>query len=105
MRYAKGFGPRKLSWSRENWLHHPTQEVLDNSDPRVPRTIDESKKVRKVWMLIGSQADIEQGYYRREMDMGTATAAEPTFTATWHPNNKPVETLVRGMLATSTGRA
>ena len=46
-------------------------------------------------MLIGSQANIEGGYYRREMDMGTATAAQPTYTATWHPNTGPVMTLAR----------
>ena len=28
--------------------------------------------------------------------MGTARAAKPTYTATWHPNNGPVETLARG---------
>ena len=50
----------------------------------------------KIWLLIGSQAEIEQGYYRREMDMATTSAAQPTYTATWHPINEPVETLVRG---------
>jgi hypothetical protein len=86
MRYAEGHGsrPRKLSWSREKWLHRPTQEVVDNSDPR-----------SRTWLLIGTQANIEQGYYRRELDMNTARSAEPTFVATWHPNNGPVVTLVR----------
>jgi hypothetical protein len=43
MRYAMGYGPRKLSRSRDKWLHRTTQELLDNDDPRVPRTIDEGK--------------------------------------------------------------
>jgi len=96
MRYAKGYGPRKLSWSREKWLHRSTQEVVDNDDPRVPPTVDQAKKQRRTWLLILSRSTIEQGYYRREIDMSTARAAEPTFTATWHPNNGPVVTLVRG---------
>lgn len=94
MKYAKGYGPRKLSWSREDWLHHPTGEVVPNSDPRVPKTIAESKK-RREWMLIGSQANIDQGYYRRDMDMNTAADAVPTMTATWHPTDGPAETLIR----------
>jgi hypothetical protein len=97
MRYAKGYGPRKLRWSREKWLHRPTQEVVDGSDPRVPQTVDESKKRRREWLMILSHAtNVEQGYYRREMDMSTRGAAEPTFTATWHPNNGPVVPLFRG---------
>jgi hypothetical protein len=95
MRYAKGYGPRKLRWSREKWIHRPTQEVVGNSDPRVPQTVDEMKKRRREWRLILSHSTIEQGYYRREMDMSTGRAAEPTFTGTWHPNNGPVVTLVR----------
>ena len=90
-----GHRPPKLSWSREKWLHHPTQEVVDNSDPRVPQTVDASTKQRD-WMLIGSQANIEGGYYRRDLDLGTARAAQPTFTATWHTNNGLVVTLARG---------
>jgi hypothetical protein len=86
----------KLRWSRENWLHKPTQEVVDDSDPRVPRTVDASKKQRKTWYLMGSQANVDGGYYRREMDVETGTAAEPTYTATWHPRNGPAEVLIRG---------
>jgi hypothetical protein len=82
MRYAKGHGLRKLSWSREKWLYRPTQEVMDNSDPRVPRTVDAAKKQRDRWALIGSQANIEGGYYRGDLDMSTAREAQPTFTAT-----------------------
>lgn len=89
-------GVPKLRWRRENWLHKPTQEVVDDSDPRVPRTVDASKKQRKTWYLIGSQADVDSGYYRRDMDMETATAAEPTYAATWNPKNGPVEVLLRG---------
>jgi hypothetical protein len=88
--------PAKLSWSRDKWLHRPTQEVVDNDDPRVPQTVDEMKKRRREWLLIISHATIKQGYYRREMDMSTASAAEPTFTATWHPKNGAVLRLVRG---------
>jgi hypothetical protein len=36
------------------------------------------------------------GHYRREMDVETATAAEPTYTATWHPRNGPAQVLIRG---------
>jgi hypothetical protein len=86
----------KLRWSRENWLHKPTQEVVDDSDPRVPRTVDASKKQRKTWYMMGSQANVDGGYYRREMDVETATAAQPTYTATWHPRNGPAEVLIRG---------
>lgn len=86
----------KLRWNRENWLHKPTQEVVDDSDPRVPGTVDASKKQRKTWYLMGSQANVDGGYYRREMDVDTATAAEPTYTATWHPRNVPAEVLIRG---------
>jgi hypothetical protein len=82
MRHAKGYEPPDLSWSRETWLHRPTREVVLNSNPRVPQTIDAAKKQRKTWLLIGSQANIEGGYYRRDMDMGTATAEQPTYTAT-----------------------
>jgi hypothetical protein len=86
----------KLRWSRENWLHKPTQEVVDDSDPRVPRTVDASKKQRKTWYMMGSQANVDGGHYRREMDVETATAAEPTYTATWHPRNGPAKVLIRG---------
>ncbi|WP_155765882.1 hypothetical protein [Mycobacterium colombiense] len=86
----------KLRWSRENWLHKPTQEVADNSDPRVPRTVDAAKKQSKIWYLIGSQANVDGGCYRREMDMNTAAAGEPTYTATWNPINGPAELLTRG---------
>ena len=48
----------------------PPQDVVDNSDPRVPRTIDAAEQ-RASGLLIGSQANIEGGYYRREMDMGS----------------------------------
>lgn len=95
MEYAKGYGPRKLSWSRDKWLHRPTQTLVDNDDPRVPQTVDGAKKQRRTWLLISSHATIEQGYYRREMDVSTARAAEPTFTATWHPKNGAVVTLTR----------
>jgi hypothetical protein len=69
--------------------------LLDNDDPRVPRTVDEGKKRRREWLLILSHATIKQGYYRREIDMSTARAVEPTFTATWHPNKGPAVILVR----------
>jgi tRNA(Arg) A34 adenosine deaminase TadA len=92
MRYPNGY---KLSWSRDKWLHRPTQELVDNEDPRVPRTVDEMKRRRREWLVILSHATINQGYYRREVDMSTARAVEPTFTATWHANGGPVVTLVR----------
>ena len=91
-----GFRAPKLRWSREKWLHKPTQELVDNSDPRVPRTTDAAKKQSKIWYLIGSQANVDGGYYRRDMDMDTAAAAEPTFTATWNAINSPAELLTRG---------
>ena len=84
----------KLRWSREKWLHKPTQEVVDSSDARVPRTIDAAKKQRNIWYMIGSQANVEGGYYRRDMDMDTA--ADPIYTATWNPKNAPAELLTRG---------
>jgi hypothetical protein len=86
----------KLRWSRESWLYKPTGEVVDHSDPRVPRTVDASKKQSKIWYRMGSQADAEDGYYRREMDVDTATATEPMYTAVWHPRNGAAELLVRG---------
>lgn len=86
----------RLRWSREKWLHKPTQEIVDNSDPRVPRTNDEARKQRKTWYKTGNQANADDGHYRAEMDMETATAAEPTYTATWHPSNGPAELLIRG---------
>jgi len=46
-------------------------------------------------MVIGSQTDIREVYSRRDIDMATASAAEPTHTATWQPSNGPVETLAR----------
>ena len=92
MRYPNGY---KLSWSRDKWLHRPTQEVVDNNDRRVPQTVDQMKRRRHEWLLIVVHATIEQGYYWREMDMSTGRAAEPTFTATWHPKNGPVVTLAR----------
>lgn len=97
-RYAEGYGPQqhKLSWSREKWLHWPTQELVDDSDGRTPRTVDQMKKQARTWHLVLSRATIEQGYYRREMDMSTARETEPTIVATWHPNNGPVVTLTRG---------
>ena len=61
----------------------------------MPHTVAASKKQRD-WMLIGNQANIEGRYYRGDLDMGTARAAKPTYTATWHPNNGPVVTLARG---------
>jgi hypothetical protein len=69
--------------------------VVLGSDPRVPQTIAAAKKRRNVWLLIGSQANIEGGYYRRDMDMGTASAEQPTYTATWRPNVGDVVKLVR----------
>ena len=86
----------KLRWSREKWLHKPTQEVVDNSDPRVPRTNDAAAKQDRIWYKIGQQANVDGGYYRNEMDMDTAAAAKPTYTATWHPKNGPAEVLTRG---------
>jgi len=96
--YAGGYRPqqRKLSWSREKWLHWPTQEVVDGSDERTPRTVDQMKKQSKTWHLALSQATIEQGYYRREMDMNTAMDTQPTIVGTWHPNNGPVVQVARG---------
>ncbi|WP_071289058.1 hypothetical protein [Mycolicibacterium llatzerense] len=95
MRYADGYRPAKLRWSREGWLHKPTQEVATDDDPRVPRTIEASKTQRD-WCLTGSQADIESGYYRRDLDMSTAGNAQPTYTATWHPLDGPEQVLTRG---------
>jgi hypothetical protein len=86
----------KLRWSREKWLHKPTQEIVDNSDPRVPRTIDESKKVSKIWYMMGSQTNTGDGFYRRDMDTATTTAADPTYVATWHAPNDAVVELIRG---------
>jgi hypothetical protein len=91
-----GFTVPKLRWSREKWLHKPTQEVVDNSDPRVPRTVDAAKKQSKIWYKIGSQANVDGGYYRSVMDMDTAAAAKPTYMATWNPKNGPAELLTRG---------
>jgi hypothetical protein len=92
----RGFRVPKLRWSREKWLHKPTQDLVDNSDPRVPRTTDAAKKQSKIWYLIGSQANVDGGYYRRAMDMDTAAAPEPTYTATWNAINSPTELLTRG---------
>lgn len=75
MKYAKGYGPRKLSWSRDKWLRRPSQALVDNYDPRVPRTVDGAKKQRRTWLLILSHATIKQGYYHREMDPNTARAS------------------------------
>jgi len=90
--------PPKLRWSRTKWLHRPTQEVVDNDDPRVPRTVDDKKKRRREWLEIDGRGDAKDGYYRMDMDMdmATARAAEPTYAATWHPNHGPVEELLRG---------
>lgn len=82
----------KLKWSREGWLHKSTHEVAPHDDPRVPRTVDEMKKDRD-WCLIASQADVKDGFYRRELDDRTPIGAQPTYTATWHPVNGPVQTL------------
>jgi len=68
---------------------------VEDSDPRVPRTVEAAKKQRKVWLPIGSQANTDGGYYRRDLDMNTAKSAPPTFTATWHPTNGPMSTLAR----------
>ncbi|BBX24034.1 hypothetical protein MTER_34450 [Mycolicibacter terrae] len=96
-RYAAGYGPkpRKLSWTKGKWLHRPTLEVVDDSDPRTPRTVDESKRQRNTWHLVLDEAVIEQGYYRREMDMSTAADPEPTIVATWNPNNGRAVTIIR----------
>lgn len=82
----------KLKWTREGWLHKGTHEVAPDGDPRVPRTVDEAKKERN-WCLVGSQADGLGGFYRREVDEGTPLGVQPTYTATWHPTNGPVQTL------------
>lgn len=82
----------KLKWSREGWLHKDTHEVAPDGDPRVPRTVDQAKKDR-TWYLVGSQADVAGGYYRREVDEGTSLGAPPTYTASWHPDNCPIQTL------------
>jgi hypothetical protein len=73
-----------------------TGEVAPNSDPRVPKTVAAMKKQRD-WWFTGSQAEIESGYYRLDIDKRTASAThpQPTYTATWHPNNGPVERLKR----------
>lgn len=84
----------KLSWSREYWLHHPTQQRVPNEDPRVPKTIDAAKKAHD-WFLIGSQADIADGFYRRDLDMSTSADAKPLYFATWHPSGGRVVDLVR----------
>ena len=83
----------KLSWSREYWLHHPTQQRVPNEDPRVPKTIDAAKKAHD-WFLIGSQADIADGFYRRDLDMSTSADAKPLYFATWHPSGGRVVDLV-----------
>lgn len=90
------FRPPKLRWSREKWLYKPTQEVVDDDDPRVPRTIDESKKHRKTWYMVGSQADVVGGHYRRDIVPNTTGDVEPRYTATWHPDGGAAEVLVRG---------
>lgn len=74
---AQGRAPAKLSWSRDAWLHKPTQEVVSDGDPRVPRTIAAAKKQRD-WLLVGSQANVDDGFYRRDMDMSTRRADQPT---------------------------
>ena len=62
----------------------------------MPRTVDAAKKQSKIWYKIGSQANVDGGYYRSVMDMDTATAAKPTYMATWNPKNSPAELLIRG---------
>lgn len=94
-----GFGDRavapKLSWRWGRWLYRPTQEIVDNDDPRVPKTVAEAKKQRRTWQLIEIQGYGAGGHYWRRMDMSTSWAAQPTFTATWHPDNGPPVELAR----------
>ena len=89
-------GTRQLSWSRDRWLYRPTLEEVDDRDPRVPRSIDAAKKHRHLWLLTGSQANVDEGFYRRDMDMDTAGSTQPTYVATWQPHNGDAKTLVRG---------
>ncbi|MCV6962550.1 hypothetical protein H7J50_01775 [Mycobacterium intermedium] len=91
---VKGGAP-KLSWRWRRWLYRPTQEVVDNDDPRVPKTVAEAKKQRRTWQLIEIHWYGTGGHYWRRMDMSTLWAAQPTFTATWHPDNGPPAELAR----------
>jgi hypothetical protein len=45
MTHADGYGRPNLRWSRDGgWLHKPTGEVVPDSDPRVPKTVDAKKR-------------------------------------------------------------
>jgi hypothetical protein len=97
MRYAKGYGPRKLRWTREKWLDRATKELVDGDDPRVPRTVAESKKRRAEWLLVLSRTtNVDQGHYRRVMDDSTRQTDEPTFDAAFYPKSGPPVLLCRG---------
>ena len=73
-----------------------SDEWLPYIGDRVPQTVDEAKRRKRVWLMTASEASITGlGYYRREMDMRTARSAEPTYTATWHPINGAVVNLAR----------
>ena len=85
----------KLKWTTKQWLHRPSQDRVEDGDPRIPRTVDERKKYANVWYPIDSQANVEGGYYRRDIVIETITSARPLYTATWHPVNGPVKLLLR----------
>ena len=85
----------RMKWTTKQWLHKPSQDLVEDGDPRIPRTSAEKKKYTTVWYPIDSQADVKEGYYRRDIIMETATSATPRYTATWHPVIGPVELLVR----------
>lgn len=84
--------PSKLQWSREGWFHLITGAVAPDGDQRVPTTVDEAKKSRE-WCLTASQANVKGGFYWRELDKNASKGGRPTYTATWHPNGGPVQTL------------
>lgn len=85
----------KLRWSREKYLNKETQELADYSDPRVPKT-NAAMTRQRTWHIVGSQANVEGGYYRRDLDMSTSTLPEMTYEASWNPTNGPREVILRG---------
>lgn len=95
MRYANGHGPAKLRWSRDGWLHKPSQVLVPDGDPRAPQTIAEAK-TRHDWCLTGSQADVKDGHYRRDIILSTGQEDQPTYVATWHSRAESEIVLLRG---------
>jgi hypothetical protein len=72
-----------------------SDEWLPKINDWVPLTVDEAKRRKPVWLLTRSRAIVPGGFYLREIDLSTGRAAEPTYTASWHPTNGTMKPLGR----------